>query len=188
AGSVVHRVLEDLDLSLPVGDSLAECDPLLEAALAALCPADLRARTADAARGVLLGLRGGELERRLEQVRHHVVARELPVLLPAAEDDEAVAYVSGAIDLVHRDPEDGSWVVVDFKTDRVAGAHDQAERAARYGAQAVRYVRALQQALALPAPPRCELWFLAADRRVTADGAPSPGQPGQPRQLALTLD
>ena len=70
--------------------------------------------------------------------------------------------MAGVIDLVYRDPDDGAWVVCDFKTDRVEGPDEIAERAARYATQGAAYTRALQSALDLPTPPRFELWFLHA--------------------------
>ena len=122
------------------------------------------------------------LEERFERIRHHVVARELPVLLPPREGDPALGYVSGAIDLVYRDPEDGAFVVVDYKTDRVSGEVELADRAKAYLEQGEIYVRALRESLDLEADPRLELWFLAADRCVE----PSSDGPS-PEQLSLTL-
>jgi ATP-dependent exoDNAse (exonuclease V) beta subunit len=95
-----------------------------------------------------------------------VVARELPVLLPPAHDERGpVGFVAGAIDLVHRDPETGQLVVVDYKTDRVETPAQIAERAKAYAPQGAEYQRALRDALGLAAPPRFELWFLHAGHR-----------------------
>jgi ATP-dependent exoDNAse (exonuclease V) beta subunit len=66
------------------------------------------------------------------------------------------------VDLLYRDPASGELVVVDYKTDRVTDGAEIDEHAARYGAQGAGYVRAVQEALGLDAPPRFELWFLAA--------------------------
>jgi ATP-dependent helicase/nuclease subunit A len=182
AGSVVHRVLERLDLSRPVDEALADVATPLATAVATLAPAALREPVAASAARVLDALRAGELRLRLERIRHHVLARELPVLLPAREDDEALAFVSGSIDLVYRDPSDGRLVVVDFKTDDVRGERELSERAAGYARQGLHYARALEEALAPPQPPRVELWFLTADRCVDPDAVE-----GSPRQLSLTL-
>jgi ATP-dependent exoDNAse (exonuclease V) beta subunit len=78
--------------------------------------------------------------------------------------------VAGAIDLLYRDPSDGSWVVVDFKTDLVENASVLHEKRERYRGQAAAYTRAVQEALALTAPPRFELWFLDADRVERIEG------------------
>ena len=61
-------------------------------------------------------------------------------------------------------------MVADYKTDRVAGEAELAEKAERYRTQGEGYVRAVQGALGLPAPPRFELWFLDASeiREVSA--------------------
>jgi ATP-dependent exoDNAse (exonuclease V) beta subunit len=108
----------------------------------------------------------GSLFTRLRELAPHVVARELPVLLPPEHRDTGpVGFVAGAIDLVHRDPATGELVVVDYKTDRVETEREVAERAKSYGAQGTEYQRALREALRLDAPPRFELWFLYAGRR-----------------------
>jgi ATP-dependent exoDNAse (exonuclease V) beta subunit len=53
---------------------------------------------------------------------------------------------------------DGSLVVVDWKTDRVA---DLAARSQQYVEQLKVYALALRAALDLNYTPRCELWFVA---------------------------
>jgi len=97
------------------------------------------------------------------------VARELPVLLAPDPDppdgDGPVAFIAGAIDLLYRDPGNGALVIADYKTDEVAGA-DLARRTAIYASQGAAYVRAVQAALELAAPPRFELWFVHAGRIV----------------------
>jgi ATP-dependent exoDNAse (exonuclease V) beta subunit len=71
-----------------------------------------------------------------------------------------VGFVSGSVDLLYRDPETGRLVVADYKTDRVEGAGEIAERARAYAPQARLYAAAVRDALALDEPPRAELWFL----------------------------
>jgi ATP-dependent exoDNAse (exonuclease V) beta subunit len=181
----VHRVLEGLDLARPVAETLAETDASLATAVATLAPPPLREAVTARASRVLSGLRGGELVRRFERIRHHVLARELPVLLPAGAADDAVAFVAGSIDLVHRDPLDGGLVVVDFKTDEVRSARELADRASHHAAQGAHYARALQEALDLPRAPRVELWFLSADRCVASDDAAASADAAE--QLSLTL-
>jgi ATP-dependent exoDNAse (exonuclease V) beta subunit len=83
------------------------------------------------------------------------------VLLPPGEEAGPVGFVAGTIDLLYRDPATNELVVADYKTDEVAGAALE-ERARSYASQGQAYVRAVQEALALPAPPRFELWFLHA--------------------------
>ena len=57
-------------------------------------------------------------------------------------------------------------MIADYKTDEVEDPEEIARRAAVYAPQGATYVRALQEALDLPQPPRFELWFLRADRVV----------------------
>jgi ATP-dependent exoDNAse (exonuclease V) beta subunit len=110
----------------------------------------------------------GALLARLESLRLHVLARELPVLLPASADSAAapLSHYSGVIDLVYRDPQSGALAIADYKTDRVEGEPELAARAALYAEQGRLYREALRSGLELAAPPRFELWFLSADRIV----------------------
>jgi len=148
AGTEVHRVLETLRLDSDLRAQIAAQRERLASALAG----DVLARFAQ-----------GPLLARLAALREHVIARELPVLLPPEpEGDGAVGFVAGAIDLLYRDPATGEFVVVDYKTDRVEGAAALAERAAGYRSQLASYRRAVMEALALARPPRGELWFLHA--------------------------
>jgi ATP-dependent exoDNAse (exonuclease V) beta subunit len=80
-----------------------------------------------------------------------------------------VGFVSGALDLLYRDPETGDLVVADYKTDRVEGDDELATQAEAYASQARLYARAVREALDLPEPPRAELWFLWAGRVVAVD-------------------
>ena len=122
----------------------------------------------DDARGVLGACWNGQRGRRLRELGPSVVARELDFLAPPAGVDGSAPlhYLTGAIDLVYLDSSDGRFVVADFKTDRVAGATEIADRAASYRGQLLAYARALQQAFDLDCLPRAELWFLRADELV----------------------
>jgi ATP-dependent helicase/nuclease subunit A len=193
AGTAVHRALEELD---PAADPAAELERLrrrLPVWVAQVAAAAHRDAAAAEAETLLAALPGGRLWARLREIAPGIVARELPILLPAhdagaaeapAEGEGAppppppVGFVSGAVDLLYRDPADATWVVADYKTDRVAGDAALAARAAVYASQAATYARAVQEALDLSAPPRTELWFLRADRIVTAgEAAPPPTTP-----------
>jgi ATP-dependent exoDNAse (exonuclease V) beta subunit len=90
---------------------------------------------------------------------------------PGAGETGPVGFVSGSIDLLYRDPDDGTPVIVDYKTDEVATSAEISAREHIYAHQGAVYVRALRAALDLPVPPRFELWFVAAGeiRRVEAD-------------------
>ena len=168
-GSAVHGVLEVLDLSLAPGEALVAAREALEARL----PQWFGVAEIEAGRSELESLleeiAAGALFARLFELADSVLAREVPLLLRAGPEDRALAYVSGSIDLLYRDPGDGELVVVDYKTDRIADAGVLAERAAQYAHQGRVYVRALREAFALPSDPRFELWFLRNDRCVVPE-------------------
>jgi ATP-dependent exoDNAse (exonuclease V) beta subunit len=99
----------------------------------------------------------------------HVLARELPVLLPPGQGEKApVGYVAGAIDLLYKDVETGALVIADYKTDDVRAEADLAARATAYAPQGAAYARAVAEALGLTETPRFELWFLVAGRVVAS--------------------
>jgi ATP-dependent exoDNAse (exonuclease V) beta subunit len=168
AGGAVHRALEEWDLA---ADPLAERDrqrSLLPAYLTALARGDILERALPRAADLLDHFAASALLRRLQSLRDSVLARELPVLIPPGHGPHApVGVVTGAIDLLYRDPAGGEIVVADYKTDDVATPADLQRRAAAYAPQGAAYVRAVQEALDLKRPPRFELWFLKADQVVT---------------------
>jgi len=168
AGSAVHRVLERFDLA--AADPGAELDRCRREAArwleTAVAPDRLTAARAHL--DELLGaFRSGPLWDRWLGLAGHVLARELPVLLPPPDEprheDDPVGAYRGVIDLLYRDPGTGRLVVADHKTDDPTHLD---ERAQAYQSQLAAYARAIQQALALPEPPHTELWFLAAGRVV----------------------
>ncbi len=204
AGTALHRALEELDPDAPPAAEIARLRRALPGWAAEAAGAGAAEEAAAAAHALLDRLAEGRLLERLRALAPGIVARELPVLLPpapAAEDpaDPAsappVGFVAGAIDLLYRDPETGGLVVADYKTDAVEGEAELAARAAAYAPQGAVYVRAVREALELPADPRFELWFLRADRVVTPpeDGAatappaptPAPAPRAEPAPTAV---
>jgi ATP-dependent helicase/nuclease subunit A len=162
AGTAVHRVLEKLTLGGDLRDELARASEGLGAWIDAQAAGGQREAALASAREALARFADGPLLERFAALQDAVIARELPVLLPADRDGEgAVGFIAGSIDLLYRDPASGELVVVDYKTDRVEG-NALLERAAHYAGQARHYRRAVRDALGLPAPPRFELWFLHA--------------------------
>jgi len=160
-GSAVHRVLERFDLEAP--DPEAELERRhAEAAswlAGAAAPAELPAARKRLAE-LLAAFRSGPLWQRWQSLRGHVLARELPVLLPPPADGGGpVGALTGFVDLLYRDSETGTLMVADFKTDDPGHMTD---RANAYQSQLAAYARALEAALHFPTPPRTELWFLAA--------------------------
>jgi ATP-dependent exoDNAse (exonuclease V) beta subunit len=166
AGTVIHRVLE----LVAAGDDLEAAGAALIAELVPRIaqPADVGAVTRRALE-IWRAFSSGPLVDRFVSVAPHVVARELPVLVPPTDrDDGPVGFVTGTIDLVHRDPVSGDLVVVDYKTDPVTGETELAERARAYAPQLEVYARALAGALGLSVLPRTEMWFVSGGRVVTS--------------------
>jgi len=163
-GTAVHRALELLDLGADLEAGLAAAAADLERRLDPALAADERVTALERARALLDAFARGPLLVRLREIAPHVIARELPVLLPPDPDrpDGPVGFLAGAVDLLYRDPASGATVVADYKTDRIAGEAELSEKADRYRAQGEGYVRGVQGALGLPEPPRFELWFLDA--------------------------
>ncbi len=162
-GRAVHGVLEHFDFAADPATAAARCRQDLPGRLLDL-PEEERIAALERVGQLLDTLHNGSLAGRFRALFGAVVARELPVALPA-EESGPVAFLAGAIDLVYREAETGALVVADWKTDEVEGEEVEA-RAAVYAPQLTLYGRALAEALDLPAPPRLELWFLAAGRVV----------------------
>jgi ATP-dependent exoDNAse (exonuclease V) beta subunit len=103
----------------------------------------------------------GPLIERLAAVGPHLIARELPLLLPPGRSPQApVGFVSGAIDLLYRDPRDGAMVIADYKTDRVENPEEIRTRAHSYAGQGRIYLQGVREALDIEGDFRFELWFL----------------------------
>jgi len=169
SGAALHRALELWDLDADPAREMERQRALLPAYLSAVAAGEDAARALPRCHRLLERFMAGGLAARLRELAGRVVARELPVLLAPDPDPPngagPVAFVSGAIDLLYRDPGSGALVIADYKTDEVAGA-DLARRTAIYASQGAAYVRAVQAALELAAPPRFELWFVHAGRIV----------------------
>lgn len=186
-GSAVHAVLEQLDLErVATGELAAEMEyrkKALEADLARRLPSAELPAARERAEDLLRRFAEGPLAAKLASLADAVLARELPVLLPAREEVEKPAkeptdhdvepehspplgFIAGAVDLLYRDPETGGLVVVDYKTDEVESDDEIIARAGAYTPQGEIYRRAVQEALRLPTPPRFELWFLHPGRVV----------------------
>jgi ATP-dependent exoDNAse (exonuclease V) beta subunit len=158
AGSIVHRILEHVDLGRPLIDSLEEALGVGAAHARGLGSgaADEEAAWKIAAE-VIRELMAGPLPDSFDAIRAHVLARELPLLVPPADTgkDEHL-YASGVIDLVYRDPRTREIVVADYKTDR----GDASLAVRTYSPQLQEYARALMDAWILDTMPRTELWLL----------------------------
>jgi ATP-dependent helicase/nuclease subunit A len=82
AGTLVHRVLEELDLADDIAAQLAAARPAIARRAAALVPAVDPGAVAERAAAILARMAASPLLARLAAVAPCVVARELPVLLP----------------------------------------------------------------------------------------------------------
>ncbi len=169
-GTALHAALERWPEGAGREEGLVAARGVMAATLAGLLPP---ARFGDAeaeANAALAAFAETPLFERFRALESRVVARELPVLLPPGEEDPALGYVVGAVDLVYRD-EDGALVVADYKSDVLESDAALDERVARYAAQGEVYVRAVREALALEEAPRFELWFLSRGEAVTVPPA-----------------
>jgi ATP-dependent helicase/nuclease subunit A len=166
AGGAVHRALEEWDLAANPVEETARQRALLPAYLSALIEGDELGQALPLAGKLLDLFAGGPLAKRLRGLKDHLIARELPVLLPpGGGDGSPVGVVAGTIDLLYRDPKTGKLVIADYKTDEVEGREIE-KRAAVYAPQGALYARAIREALDLDHEPRFELWFLRAGRVV----------------------
>ena len=167
AGGAIHRALEEWDLAADPRKETGRQRALLPAYLAALVEGDDLDQALPLAGSLLDTFVEGPLLGRLRELRDDILARELPVLVPPGEGDHSpVGVVTGAIDLLYRDPEDDGIVVADYKTDEVVTEEEIAARAAVYAPQGAVYARAVQEALDLDEAPRFEVWFLRVGRVV----------------------
>jgi len=160
-GTAVHRALEQMDFHAEPLQELERLEGVMYSAITGVVPPKLCEPTLARARELLRRFAAGPLHARLRACACQIVARELPVLLPPLEGEEGpVGFVTGAIDLVYRDPHTNELVVADYKTDHALLPEDREARIRAYAEQGRVYVRAVREALALPGTPRFELWFL----------------------------
>jgi len=165
-GTTFHRVMERLDLTRDLGAQLTQQRARLAHEVGGEMTPEERAALVAETDALLAAFAASPLCARLAWIAPHVIARELPVLLPPAEGDGApVGFVSGAADLLYRDPANGGFVVADFKTGTVADAGLDAAAAA-FSGQGRAYASAVQDALGLSVRPRFELWFIRLGRSV----------------------
>ncbi len=165
-GTAIHRVLERLELNGGGVPDAGEIERLAQAELKRLrgeAPGGSALRRLEQ---IVEGLGRGTCLARLAEIAPHVVAREMPVLLTPGEGSAVLGFISGAADLVYRDPADGRLVVADYKSDLIPDDETFRRRIAAYSSQVSVYVRALAEAFPSEPFPRAELWFLAEDRIV----------------------
>ncbi|MGQ9836128.1 MAG: UvrD-helicase domain-containing protein [Thermoanaerobaculaceae bacterium] len=161
AGSLVHRVLQLWNWNRPPEEELAHW----QREVVHLAPGEeeprVIAEAVSSARELLKRFASSPLFADFCQLGKKKVFRELPLLMRGGGEEAAEAYV-GSVDLLYW--ADEGPVVVDFKTDRVAGS-EMEKRVEVYEAQGRRYCQALQEAWGLGKLPAFELWFLWAGAR-----------------------
>ncbi len=86
------------------------------------------------------GLLGGRSLTALAELAGQFVARELPLLVPAGDDDPAVSAILGVADLVYR--RETRLVVADYKTDVVSTDEEIEAATQRYPPQLELYAGA----------------------------------------------
>jgi ATP-dependent exoDNAse (exonuclease V) beta subunit len=146
-GTLVHAALE-------LAPDFAAAQARLDATAARV---DASARVLADARGVLTEIASGPLAARFTRIAGSIVARELPLVLAASGALGPTDAWTGSADLVYRDGD--AWVVVDFKTESLAGVDAQAACAV-HAHQLDVYADAVRRALELHDPVRREVWFL----------------------------
>lgn len=131
-GTLIHAVMESLDLTAP--------ESALEMARAEARSTGLPESAARAAAAMIEGAAGSDVLRRAAKAAR--VLRELPFCVSCGG-----GFVEGKIDLAFE--EDGRLVIVDYKTDDVAGSGLEA-LSERYKSQAATYAAALSVVSGLP--------------------------------------
>jgi ATP-dependent helicase/nuclease subunit A len=165
-GTAVHRLLEtiDLDADLPA-QVLGSRDGVVHEVVFGVDEGEARSAV-ETIEELLNGLAASACLEHLSALAPAIVARELPVYGWHEDEHGPGVAISGIVDLVYRDPDDGRVVVADYKTDVVDGDEALEDRSAVYQPQVETYAKILRDALDLEEEPHVELWFLAADRIV----------------------
>jgi len=165
-GTAIHGLLETVDLAADLRAQVEESGGRLVAAVVDGLDDDQLREAEKTIHNLLATISGGGCLERLTAVAQAVIARELPIFGWEEGEDAPGTVVSGIVDLIYRDPDDGRLVVADYKTGALDDETAIEERARVYEPQVAAYARILRAALELEEEPHTELWFLAADRIV----------------------
>jgi len=167
-GEVIHRMLEEWDLAADPEVELVRQRALLLARLDGMLEGEQAEVGRRRAAHLLDTFAGGELFERFLALGPEIAGREIPLLLPPGDGEEApVGFLSGAVDMLYRDRSTGRLVIVDYKTDQVEAEEEIRQRAEVYAGQEAHYSGGIQEALSLEYHPAVELWFLWPDRMWT---------------------
>jgi ATP-dependent helicase/nuclease subunit A len=165
-GTAVHRLLETIDLGEGLANQVLESREIVVSEITTGMEPNAARGAAKEVDDLLHHLASSACLEQLSTLAPALVARELPVYGWEESEEGPGTVVSGIVDLVYRDPEDGKLVVADYKTDALVGDDAFEERAEVYRPQVHTYAKILRDALDLAEEPHVELWFLAADRIV----------------------
>jgi ATP-dependent exoDNAse (exonuclease V) beta subunit len=152
-GTIVHELLEELDMRRPAVPSQAEVEALIERH-----GAPVRAEDVADVLALVEGFAGSPLRERLAAARR--VRSELPfafTLAPNGRGGRSV-LVNGVVD-VHAE-EDAATLIVDYKSDRLEGADPVEYCEERYGIQRLVYALAALRSGA----ERAEVAYLFLER------------------------
>jgi ATP-dependent helicase/nuclease subunit A len=172
-GTAIHRVFEEYDFDSEPESELQRQLDSLHRDLSLSAPSGEREATLAAGSQLLNRIATGKLFAQLRSLSDQIVAKELPVLLPPSDDEGAIGFLVGAIDLVYRDPSSDELVIADYKTDSLSEGESLENRVSAYAKQGAVYQRALIASLELSYTPRFELWFLDLDQIVKVPAHPA---------------
>ncbi len=163
-GGICHRGLESLNFKVSIEEEVERIERFcLEELRRCLSDEEQMEAGIQRIKGIFSGLKKGRILRRIEEIREHIIARELPLLLAPDEDGGPVGFLAGAMDLLYRDPQSGHLIVADYKTDSIATLEEMEGLCAVYSSQGSLYIRALKEMIGEKGPVEFELWFLQAD-------------------------
>ena len=151
-GTAVHKVMELLDLTLPADAEsagaflrrLAETGKITEETAALVHPHYVSDILAD---GIVGRMRAAAERDELEREARFTVSLPAQAAEPEAPEDETI-IIQGVIDACFL--EDGAWILLDYKTDRVPADGGEQVLIGRYRAQLSYYAQALEQITGIP--------------------------------------
>ncbi|MGI8750287.1 MAG: UvrD-helicase domain-containing protein [Thermoleophilaceae bacterium] len=151
-GSVVHALLEDLDFGAPAPPSPESVAAAIEAADRAV-----RAEEVQEVRELIASFADSDLARRIAGAAR--VRAELPFAFTLNTGGGRSLLIDGIVD-VHAQEDDGTVLVVDYKTDRLDGADPADRLAGSYSTQQLVYALAALRSGA----PRAEVVYSFLER------------------------
>ena len=160
-GSAFHRMMETWRLTDDPDSELARQREIQLQWLASMLAAPQVEPALGRFEELLDRFQRSQFLERFTSMKEDSLAREVPILVPPADTETGpVGFVTGFIDLLCRDPSTESWIIVDYKTDRVEKEAEISDRAQTYSLQEAVYAKAIQESLGLDSLPATQLWFI----------------------------